>query len=170
VLRKLNRAAGWAGEGMPRHIRKHDAINHAYAKQFYVQIAAAMRTWGVLAATPSPTSRQQLIDKLTGAVAQIAVGDWEAMERLDPADRPGATAKLQRAERVRQRLRRVTVAAATLILMGLLLGSYSAAGAWLAPYRPVVTVVIPALLIGFSSIPVSDQIAKLVELFTKTTR
>jgi hypothetical protein len=154
---------------MPRHVRKQDAINHAYAKQFYMQVAAAMRTWGLLAATPGPTSRQQLIDKLTGAVTQIAAGDWDAMERLDPDDRPGATAKLQRAERIRQRGRRSLAAVATLVLMGLLLGSYSAAGAWLTPYRPVLTVAIAAVPLGFSSISVSDQIAKVLDLFTKTS-
>jgi hypothetical protein len=172
VLRRLNLAAGWTAEGMPRHARKQDMINHAWAKQSYGQVAAAMRTWGQLAIVPGPTSRQQLIDKLSSAVAQIATGEWEGMERLDPADRPGATARTQQAERARRRVRRTLVAAAVLALMGLLLGSYSAVGASLIPHRTVLAVAIATLLpLTFSSTPASEQLAaKVGELFTKTSK
>jgi hypothetical protein len=128
VLRQLETAADCIAKMMARQCRTKDRINRACARESFGQIAAAVRTWGLSAATPGPASRQQLLAKLAGAVGQIAVADWDGMEHIDPAERPGATARAQRAERVRLRIRRAMAVAGVLVLAGMLLLSYSSAG------------------------------------------
>jgi hypothetical protein len=85
VLRQLETAADCIAKMMPRQCRTKDRINHACARESFGQIAAAVRSWALLAAIPRPASRQQLLAKLAGAVGQIAVADWDGMEHIDPA-------------------------------------------------------------------------------------
>ena len=171
VLRQLETAADCIAKMMPRQCRTKDRINYACARESFGQIAAPVRTWGLLAATPGPASRQQFLAKLAGAVGQVAVADWDGMEHIDPAERPGATARAQRAERVRLRIRRSMAVGGVLVLAGMLLLSYSSAGAWLGSYRPVLVLGVAALLpLAFSSSPPLEQLIKLGDLLSKCGR
>jgi hypothetical protein len=171
VLRQLEVGADCIAKMMPRQCRTKDRINHACARESFGQIAAAVRSWGLLAAIPGPTSRQQFLAKLAGAVGQIAVADWDGMEHIDPAERPGITAKAQRAERVWLRIRRAMAVGGVLVMAGMLVLSYSNTGGWLGSYRPVLGLGLAALLpLAFSSSPPLEQLVKLGDLLSKNGR
>lgn len=82
-IKNLEQAANAIEWGLPRRLGVNDAIRSADAIREAKSMAASVRELKRWVATPTPTTREDLINRLVHDIRSVALGNWDELPRSE---------------------------------------------------------------------------------------